>query len=40
MQLVRNQADYSGESISRKAASVWLYKSKEFFEYIDKEIEK
>jgi len=40
MQLARNQADYSGGSVSRKAASVWLAKSQEFSEYIKKEIEK
>jgi len=40
MQLVRNQADYSGESVTRKAASMVLAKSQEFSACIEKEIEK
>jgi len=40
MQLVRNQADYSGESVNRKAASMVLAKSQEFSDCIEKEIEK
>ena len=38
MQLAGNQADYSGESVSRKAASVSLSKLQEMFAYIEKEI--
>jgi uncharacterized protein (UPF0332 family) len=38
MQLVRNQADYTGETISRKMALRWVSKAEEFFEHIKKEI--
>jgi hypothetical protein len=38
MQIVRNQADYSGEPVSRKAASLRLAKLQELFGYIKKEI--
>jgi len=40
IQLVRNQADYGDESVSRKAASVWLAKSEELLECIEKEMAK
>jgi hypothetical protein len=38
MQIIRNQADYSGESVSRKAASRCLAKLQEMFGYTEKEV--
>ncbi len=38
MQLVRNQADYTGEMISRKVSLKWLAKAEELLKYTEKEI--